>query len=73
METWNLTTSILNNDLWKFELNVSDNPYLIVYTGNESEVLRVESLITRRMNDFIDGNTREFITSDIEGMSYFKK
>jgi len=49
----------------------SDNPYTFVYESEDlQKVLNVYSLLDKRLNEY--KYTKEFDTSDIEGLQYVK-
>jgi len=66
------TLKVLNKDLWVYEIDASDNPYMLIYSGNEGEVIQVSNLLETRLSEHFN-NKKDFVTSDIEGMQYIKK
>ena len=59
--------------LYVYELDASDNAYLITYTSeNYADVMYIYELLEARLTEHLT-NKKDFITSDIKGMLYLKK
>lgn len=59
--------------LYVYELDASDNAYLITYASeNYADVIYVYELLEGRLTEHLT-NKKDFITSDIDGMLYIKK
>lgn len=63
----------IRQGIYTYTMKWSDNPYTMIFESkNWYDVASVKDTLESRMNEYLNGKTNKFITSDINGLDYIK-